>query len=832
MSRIRYTGSSGVDVESLVTQLMDAESLRKNKVYKDKMLLDWQQTALRGIGNNIKTFQNNFLSFTSPNSIANMRSLGTFSTTGAKISLGGVESSAISAKPSHNATTGNREVEIVQTAEAEQRVSSTAVSGSIKGSVDFDPSGIEEGDYFNIEVNGTPKKISFDQADVDAINGEVTATRKKEKLQELVQNKLTQEFGTYNGEAKVQFSLEADGMFSIKSHPEVNSEISFSAFNSTKNSLTVVTAAQMPVDEDGIMTSEKSFTFKIDNKQFTIGTTGRTKEQFLNTVNNALGGSGVQGVTASFDDSGNLIFSSDFDTTDKNITVSSKKIEHFSQELSNGVDFKLADSAAFTLDADGKVTNGTVYNFNINGAGFEVDTAGKTKDEITAELNTSFADAGISDLTASVDADGHFILTPGPGSDGLFLDVSSQNAVHLENVTLEDSDAAIDFGIPSYQASTKLNLNQTLEEAFGSTGTIDFTINGKDFSFDAALTSIDDAMSQINASGAGVTMTYNNTSGMFAIEASEEGAANAINFGGDASVFFDKFNIDVTGPATTAAQDAIVKIDGTQLVRDSNNFTYDDITYDITNGKAGDVFTVEVGSEVNDTFDNIIKFVNDYNKLIDEMQSSVKETRKKAGSYSYYEPLTEKEKAGMSEKEIEKYDEAAKEGILYRNEHLQKLTRKLREAMNTPVTLENGEKLYLHQLGITTGDYTKGAQLEVDQNKLKDALEKYGSDVGQLFAGSGELVDGEYENQGIMELVNTAIDEAVGSKGYISKYAGFEDTIYVRENTLSRKIDDKDKKLADLEAYLYRKENYYYKMFAAMEASINESNNQMSYLMG
>ncbi len=81
-----------------------------------------------------------------------------------------------------------------------------------------------------------------------------------------------------------------------------------------------------------------------------------------------------------------------------------------------------------------------------------------------------------------------------------------------------------------------------------------------------------------------------------------------------------------------------------------------------------------------------------------------------------------------------------------------------------------------------------------------------------------------------MELVNDTITEAVGTNGYLSKYAGFENTVLTSENVLSKKIAKYDSELADLEKYLYNKENYYYKMFSAMEQSINQSNSDMSYL--
>ncbi len=833
--KIRYTGSSGVDVESLVTQLMDAEALRSNKIFKQKTMLEWKQQTLRGIGDNVKTFQNNFLSFTSSSSITNMRSLGTFSTNTSNIVAGDTNKGSISAKPSYNTTAGSREVEVLQTAQGEMRTSTSSITGAIQGNTDFDPTTISEGDYFTMTVNGSPKKISFDQADVDAIAAEPTAQKQKEALQAIVQDKLTTEFGTFEGNPKVEFNLGADGMFSIQSNASVGAEITFSGFNSTENKMTAVGASALPVDEAGVITEGKTLTFEIDGNTFDIDTTGKTRDDVVAELNTAVTGAGINGLTASADENGNIIFTSEFDSTDKAVKVTSGTVTHASETLKNGVATTLFADADMAVDVDGKLTENKTYSFDIGGNTFNIsskkdDGTFKTKEEMATDINTALADAGFGDSTASVDPSGDIIMTPGTSLHNSDLNVTSGTVTHSDT-TLVGSNKAIDFGIPSYQASNKLNLGQTFEEAFGSTGTMDFTINGKDFSFDSSLTSIEDAMSQINESGAGVQMTYDKLAGTFSIESTTEGAAGTINFGGDAATFFNQFNIDTTGAATQAAGDAVVTIDGQQVVREGNTFTYDDVEYDISTAQAGDTFSIEVGSETEDVFDNIVNFVDEYNKLIDELQNATKQTRKKAGSYSYYEPLTDKEKSAMSDKEIEKYEDAAKEGILYRDEHLQKLTRKLREAMNTPVTLENGEKLYLHQLGITTGDYTTGAQLVVDKDKLKEGLEKYGADVGTLFANSGELVDGEYENQGIMELVNNAIDDAVGTKGYISEYAGFKDTVLVNNNTLSKSIEDKTSKLADLERYLYRKENYYYQMFAAMEASINESNSQMGYLM-
>ncbi|MFV0519384.1 MAG: flagellar filament capping protein FliD [Lachnospirales bacterium] len=737
-NKIRYTGSSGIDVESLVEQLMTAESAKKDKVYKQKTLLEWKQTAMRSIGNNVKTFQNKFLSFTSASSVTNMRSSSAYSSNTATVTSGGSTSTGVSAKASYNATTGTRSVEVVQTAQGEKRVSSEAVKGTIQGNESVDFSSIKEGDYFNVKFNGTSTKVTFSEEDVAALEAAGTDTEKGQKLQEIVQQKLTDKYGSYNGSPKVQFTVDSENKVSLATAEGVGGSISFSGFTSSQNSTTAFSSSDLAVDADGKFKEDKTFKLSVGGTDIELKTmnedgTFKTKDELVSEINSSLSDNSIDGLAASVDKSGNIIMTSDYNTTDKEIKVS-----------------------LFNDDLD---------EFS------EVRTA-----------------------------------------------------------TLEGSKKALDLGIPSYQASNTLNKSQTLSEAFGSTGNIDFTINGKSFSFDSSVTTIDDAMNQINKSGAGVSMAYDSITGNFSIASTDSGATADITFGGDASSFFSNFNIDVDGAATQAAQDSIVKIDGVQMVNTGNSITYDNVTYDVSKATAGTTFEVSIETNATSAFDNIKNFVNEYNTMIAELQNATSETRTKYGSYTYYEPLTDDEKSAMSDTEIEKYEAAAKTGVLNRDANLQKLTSKLREAMNTPVTLADGSKMYLYELGISTGDYTKGAQLEIDEDKLKSAIEERGADVATLFTSSGTTTNGKTTNKGIMELVNDAITDAVGTTGYISEYAGFENTVLTTENTLSKKIAKYDTELSDLADYLADKETYYYKMFAAMEEAITASNSDMSYI--
>ncbi len=68
-SVMRYTGLSGVDTASMVDALMEAESYRYNKLYRDNITYGYQQDAYRSVGNNLLDIQKNYLDILSTNSL-------------------------------------------------------------------------------------------------------------------------------------------------------------------------------------------------------------------------------------------------------------------------------------------------------------------------------------------------------------------------------------------------------------------------------------------------------------------------------------------------------------------------------------------------------------------------------------------------------------------------------------------------------------------------------------------------------------------------------------------------------------------------------------------
>ena len=61
----RFTGLSGIDTESMVDQMMKAESAKYNRLEKEKTKVTWKQEAFRQLITSMQNFQNKWFSTTS-----------------------------------------------------------------------------------------------------------------------------------------------------------------------------------------------------------------------------------------------------------------------------------------------------------------------------------------------------------------------------------------------------------------------------------------------------------------------------------------------------------------------------------------------------------------------------------------------------------------------------------------------------------------------------------------------------------------------------------------------------------------------------------------------
>lgn len=159
------------------------------------------------------------------------------------------------------------------------------------------------------------------------------------------------------------------------------------------------------------------------------------------------------------------------------------------------------------------------------------------------------------------------------------------------------------------------------------------------------------------------------------------------------------------------------------------------------------------------SFEKIKEFVDKYNEVVDQLNGTQREER-----YRDYKPLTEAQKEEMSEKQIEMWEEKAKSGILRGESIISDSLSSMRQSWYTGVKTD-GEYTHLSQVGITTTkSYLDGGKLEIDEDKLKEALREDPQSVEKLFSNN---VDGPDRG-----LINRLEDSIQGTMKNIEERAG------------------------------------------------------------
>ncbi|MGE4484091.1 MAG: flagellar filament capping protein FliD [Oscillospiraceae bacterium] len=356
----------------------------------------------------------------------------------------------------------------------------------------------------------------------------------------------------------------------------------------------------------------------------------------------------------------------------------------------------------------------------------------------------------------------------------------------------------------------KLDFATDLE--FDSERKISFSINGKKFSFDED-DSLQSMINTINADeDAGVTMKYSRLTDTFTITADEGGADSSVtvrNISGNAFGSNSAFGIgagctDDDGYGTKG-QDAIVSIEGVSVIKDSNEFTIDGITYNLKNTSEEEI-NFDISRDISSTVESIKSFIDAYNELVDGLNSLLDEK-----DYSHdYEPLTSDQEDEMSDAEIESWNTKAKSGLLRGNDDLESFMRGLKSAFTSVL---GGTGSTASSIGIASASYfsSDSGKILVDEDKLTSALEKNPERIISMFTESDDDAQGLIYK--IFDSVNT----------YLDKLDDDIDSTGDKINKLESKIDDMNDDLSDMA-------ERYYNKFSVMEEALSRLNSQASML--
>ncbi len=414
--------------------------------------------------------------------------------------------------------------------------------------------------------------------------------------------------------------------------------------------------------------------------------------------------------------------------------------------------------------------------------------------------------------------------------NGGVLSFDIAEAGHKLKLSSAHPDLMTDLKLQNGQSNV-VNLKRSLADSFGLSGDIALTINGvSDFGITAD-DSIEKVIDKINNSSAGVTLSYDEMSDSFRLEADREGVVNAIDLT-DSSGLLSAFKLN----DHVAAQDAqfVLNTDGGQIAtsRSSNSFTIDGTNVTLKETSATPV-TITIDANGSTVKDNIVKFVDAYNKILDKINTKTTEKR-----YRDFRPLTDAQKKELEDDEEKKWQEKAQSGLLRGDKYLLDIADKMRRALYEKV---EGVGITLKDIGITTSsDYRKGGRLSIDENKLDQALQNRPNDVIALFSQKSDkdYLDGpnakeRYNESGLAQRLNDILNDNIRitkGGGNLIRKAGQKGVIDTKSD-LYKQLKASDKKIDKLLEMLSKKEEKYYMQFAHMESMLQKYNAQSGWLM-
>lgn len=258
----------------------------------------------------------------------------------------------------------------------------------------------------------------------------------------------------------------------------------------------------------------------------------------------------------------------------------------------------------------------------------------------------------------------------------------------------------------------------------------------------------------------------------------------------------------------------------------TNLFTFDGTTINLTNVNEfkaetdEDYITVETKKDTSGIKDVLKGFVEDYNNLIGDLYKEVS-TKRPQKNKAYFDPLTDEQKDEMDADEIEKWEDQAKQGLLYRDNNIQKFLTEIRGVMSRGI---NG--FTLRDMGIKlTDNWRDNGKLEIDEAKMDSAIEAYGDKIADFFTGS----------DGLAARLEKTVDKAISTKtknyGYLTSLAGMENTKTDTDNQIYKEMQSIQNIIDKLNEKYESEQERYWSQFTALEKYMAQMQQQASYFM-
>ena len=377
---------------------------------------------------------------------------------------------------------------------------------------------------------------------------------------------------------------------------------------------------------------------------------------------------------------------------------------------------------------------------------------------------------------------------------------------------------------------------KTLAEQFtGLSGAITFELEGsknqgnpKSFSFDTATATIYNVVSEINNADLGIKASYDSTQNRFFLTTETTGEKQYIKIASDDSHFLsfgsgggsgeNSLNLNLETGVVYQGQDALIDFgDVTGLKSSTNSITVNGISMDL---KAKDTTTISVANDTEATLSTIVKFIEDYNSTVQTITDKLYEKR-----YSDFQPLTDEQRETLTDDQIKKWEEKSRSGLLRNDTLLSGLTSRMRLTMSSVISGLDTAFDSLADIGIKTSADYMSAKLEVNETKLREALQRNPESVMSLFTKSSETDSANGIAQRLYNDVNYGMQQLMDKAGSYSEFS------LVDESFIGKKLSDIDTRINNWENRLLKMEDRYWRQFTAMEKAIQQMNSQSMWLM-
>lgn len=796
--------ASGMDTEAMIEGMVQGYQQKITQLGQDRTRLQWQQSAYQSISDKLVEFSRKYMSYNSPatnlfsasffNNAILTSANGTYadlvSATGkssSTIVLNAVAQLAEAARYTHDASGLDTSLGKGKPVKLGEKQPLSTMSGSLT---------LEYGN----------KKVTLDFGELELFN-KADGTLDTAKFQTALQDKLKeQKITTSSGDqvsadTLIDVKVDSNGTVTLSDKKGAGNNVHFSgATGDLKN---LVTSA----DAEGTSSFTLSTTEKVvkedatkaeylSGKSFTVTLNGQTKTFTLGEIDPSKGNLHEQ-VKQNLQEGLDKAFGKGKITVDMDTTGPGER--SFSFSVSNGDTFRITSPV------------GEVLGLGENGVTSYVDT-GKTLGDLLGRTSDG---AGLNGLTGGELAKAIGDVTEIKDKDGK---VTSR--VDSEGNTVDEQGYRLDKDGKRFQE-------------------YELTVNGVSIGKYNKDTALETVLNDINSNTeAGVSVSFSKTTNQFVFTAKETGAGGRVEIGGELGErLFGKVNV-TDKDHYTAGQDAkfTATINGQKMEfsRSSNTFDLDGMsitlngTFEVKDGETPVTFSSK--TDTDKIIDVVKTMVEDYNAIVSEVKKAYSDMPLEKSDGSRYKPLTDEDKADMTESEIKAYEEKAKTGILFMDRDLSSLYSALRSA----VAPGGSDGSFLRSIGIKTSYEDGLTTLSLDENALREALEQNPDQVKDAFTKSKE---NGAASDGLMASIQKVTDRYAATtgatKGILIEKAGSKySPSAALNNTLLEQMKDIDKQVDKWQAKMSDKVDYYTNKFTQLEMLIAQMNSQSSSLAG